>query len=140
MLIAGAIVLLATILAWKNGGEMLKGMLVPLGLLVFIAAGYGGFMQVNRPAHATALAERYQQDPEGSRTAEIARVENDCKNYRMMNFIWSTFCIAGIALVFLAGSGTWKGVGLGLIVLSSAGFVVDNFLHHRAEVYLEAIA
>ncbi|MBK8580729.1 MAG: hypothetical protein IPL86_02460 [Flavobacteriales bacterium] len=95
MLIAGAIVLLATILAWKNGGEMLKGMLVPLGLLVFIAAGYGGFMQVNRPAHATALAERYQQDPEGSRTAEIARVENDCKNYRMMNFIWSTFCIAG---------------------------------------------
>lgn len=140
MLIVGAVLLLASILAWRNGGEMLRGMLIPLGVLMLIATGYGGFMQVNRPAHATALAERYQRDPELSRTAEISRLQNDCANYRKMNMIWSTIFLTAIALIFLAGSGTWKGVALGLIVLSSVGFVVDNFLFHRAAVYLEAIA
>jgi len=140
MLIVGVIVLLASILAWRNGGEMLRGMLIPCGVIVLISTGYGGLMQVTRPAHATAFAQRYQQDPEVAKAVEIARVENDCTNYRMMNFIWSTICIAGITLIFLAGSDTWKGVALGLILLSSVGFVADNFLHHRAEVYLKAIA
>jgi len=140
MLVVGVIVLLATILAWRNGGELFRGMLIPLVLIILIATGYGGFMLTNRAAHAKHLAERYQQDPEGSRATEIARVENDCKNYRMMNFIWSAFFLAGIALVFIAGSASWKGLGLGLIVLSAVGFVLDNFLHQRAAVYLNTIS
>ncbi|MBK6943987.1 MAG: hypothetical protein IPH21_04750 [Flavobacteriales bacterium] len=80
MLIVGVIVFLASILAWRNGGEMLRGMLIPLGVIVLISTGYGGLMQVTRPAHATAFAQRYQQDPEGAKAVEIARVENDCTN------------------------------------------------------------
>lgn len=139
MLLVGAIALLATIFAWKSGGELLRGMLIPMVLIVLIATGYGGFMQIGRVAYVKDLAERYENDPEGSRAAEIARVQNDCKNYRMMNYIWSAFFVAGVALVFIAGSGTWKGLGLGLIVLSAVGFVLDNFLHERAAVYLKAL-
>ncbi|MEX1132983.1 MAG: hypothetical protein WEC15_07150 [Flavobacteriales bacterium] len=140
MLFVGAIVLVAAILAWKNGGEMLRGMLIPLGLIVFINVGYGGFMQRQRPGIVKQVSERYAVDPVSAQADEVARIEKDCRTYAMMNFIWSAFFIVGITLVFMAGANTWKGLGLGFIVLSAAGFVLDNFLHERAEVYLKAIA
>ncbi|MFZ1330821.1 MAG: hypothetical protein WAR83_01455 [Flavobacteriales bacterium] len=44
------------------------------------------------------------------------------------------------AIVLLATLIVWKGVALGLILWSSAGFVVDNFLYHREAVHQKAIA
>ncbi|NNK80205.1 MAG: hypothetical protein HKO93_01805 [Flavobacteriales bacterium] len=139
MLIAGVLALLAAIFAWKNGGEMLRGMLIPMGLIVLICGGYGGFMQNQRAGIITEVSKGFQEDAKVIRDAEIARISKECRTYKMMNYIWASMALVGVVILFMAGTNVWKGASLGIILLAATGFIVDNFLHGRAEVYLSEL-
>jgi len=139
MIVAGIMALIATFLAWKNGGEMLRGMIIPLVLITLMNLGYGSFMQSHRAGIAKQVAAQSEADPEGVKSTEYARISKDCKNYGLMNYVWTVMVAVGIILIFFSSSSSWKGAALGIILLASSGFVVDNFLHQRAESYLNAI-
>lgn len=139
MLIAGVIIAVAAIFIFINGNSMQKGMLIPLGLLLIMNLGYGGFLTLSRTDHAKKIQELHAANAQEAVSQELLKAERDNKTYSLLKPVWGGLIVVGIALFFFLSGDYWKGLSLGILALCTAGLIIDTFLHHRLEPYLEAL-
>lgn len=139
MLLAGAIFLVAGIFIFINNHTILKGTLIPLGLLLVILFGYGGFLSFSRPSHLTTVETGLKENAVSTIQTEYDKSMNDHKAYSNLKIVWC-FLIAGSALFYyFAPSDYFKGLSIGLVTLFLTAMIVDTCLHHRLIQYISGL-
>lgn len=139
MLSIGILTLVAGVWIFKADHPILKGMLIPLGLVTLIGIGYGGFLAFARPGHINKVATLYQTQPEQALQQELEKAERDHRNYTGIQKVWPVLiALAGLLLFFLHGD-YQRGLLIGLLVFFVFGLMLDTFLHHRLTPYLEVL-
>ena len=139
MVVAGIVALVSSILIFKGENQILKGMLVPLGLLALVGIGYGGFLGYSRPIHIVKAQETYQTNSEQAIVQELEKAERDNKNYTMIKKMWPVLIAVGALLLFFFHGDYARGLLVGLLVLFVFGLVVDTFLHQHLKPYIELL-
>jgi len=134
-------ILLAIYLAFIYSSEapLLRGMFIPIVLLMIITLGYGGFLAFSRPKHITTTLESYQQQKEQTIEKELKKAQTDNKNYTMLKPIWTILVVVSIILYFVLSQEYYQGLCLGLAELFIGAFLIDNFLHRRLQPYLSLL-
>jgi hypothetical protein len=139
MLAVGVVTLISVILIVRGENPILKGMLIPLGLIVLIGLGYGGFLSFSRPGHLVEVQKMYQNNPQQVISQELVKAERDNKNYTMIKKIWPILiAIAALLLYFLHGDYA-RGILIGLLMVFVFGLILDTFLHQRLQPYLNVL-
>lgn len=139
MLIIGVLVLVAAIAIFRSEHTLLRGMLIPIGLIVLILLGYGGFQVTSRPSHIDKVSQLYNEAPEKALEQELTKAQNDDKTYKTLKKVWVVLIVIS-ALLFLVFSSLYlKGLSIGLIALFLTGLMLDSTLHYRLQIYLEQL-
>lgn len=139
MLILGAIFAVLAIFIIRNNNEILKGMLIPMGLITLILIGYGSMQVIVRPKHVDTVAELYKTNPKQALDNELNKAKKDDKTYSMVPYFWFTGIAIAAIVFFLSSQYYYKGLGIGLIGLFLTMLILDSTLHHRLVIYLKAL-
>jgi len=139
MLVLGVIVGFAAFFVIRNNNEILKGMLIPLGLITLILIGYGTMQVIVRPKHIPKVEEMYKSNPKQALETELGKAIKDDKTYSMVPYFWFTgIAIAGF-IFFFTSQYYYKGLSIGLIGLFLTMLILDSTLQHRLVIYLKAL-
>lgn len=79
MLVLGIIILIISIFIFKSDHEILKGMLIPIGLILLILFGAGGFQIIGRLAHISKVENVFAQNPKQAIQQEYEKAIKDNK-------------------------------------------------------------
>ncbi len=139
MLAIGFVLLLAFIGILKGDQAILKGMIIPLGLMVLIQLGYGGMQVFYRPTHIGKVEKLIQENPQAALDKELAKAQNDDRVYTMAKRVWPILILLSIVLFFVFSSDYLKGLSVGLMALFMSILILDLVLHYRLETYLRAL-
>jgi hypothetical protein len=139
MLVIGVIVLIAAIAILRSDNSLLRGTLFPLGFIILIFFGYGGFQTFSRPSHINKVTEVYNENPEKAIEQELAKAQKDDRSYRNLKIVWSILIVLASLLFIIFSKDYFKGVSTGLIALFLTTLVVDSTLHYRLKIYLEQL-
>jgi len=140
MLGIGLLLLVAAVAIFKSNHLFFKGTLIPLGLLLVIMMGYGGFLAFTRPGHLQKVELLARENPQEAFNAEHAKAEKDNKAYTMLKPIWIGLILVTAGLYFVFPTYYLKGLSAGLISLFLAVFIIDSALHYRLAPYLQALS
>lgn len=140
IMFAIGIVVLALFLYVANFQDAFyKGMILPVGLLLLVLLGYGGFQITMRPKHINNVTTLSETNPKLALGQELEKAKKDDKSYSLLKPIWIVLFIASSILFFVISSSFWKGMSFGFALWFLTAFVFDMFLHHRLKVYLDAL-
>lgn len=139
MVVAGLLLILFLFFIFKNENTVLKGMFIPIALLMVLNLGYGSFVLYSRPKHLEVISKLYQQNKQKAIQKELIKVQADNRNYTIIKPIWAMFIIASTIIFFFIKNEYYKGLALGLIFLFVSFLLIDSLLHHRLKPYLEAL-
>jgi len=140
MVAIGILVLIAFIAVMRSQQPFLKGMLIPMGLLLVVTLGYGGFQIFGRPAHLMKVEQVYQDDPKNAQSMEYKKAVKDDKAYTTAKKVWPFLIVFSALCCYILVSPYLKGLSAGLIGLFLTTLIVDTILHHRLLVYLEYLS
>ena len=138
IMISIGLLFLTTFIAISRGEhELLRGTLLPLGLLITILIGYGGYILYSRPAHAKESIALYQTAQVEAIQQERAKHINDNKAGKtLMKFVYpSLILLATLALSFIPAP-FYKGMALGFIALFVSTFIIDNGFVTRSDSFI----
>lgn len=139
MIIVGLLVLIAGITILRSDHSILRGMLIPMGLMLLIFFGYGGYQTFSRPSHITKVTEIFNESPDKALEQEITKAQKDDKSYRNLRIVWVVLIVLASILYFFVSTDYLKGLSIGLIALFLTTLTVDSVLHHRLKIYLEQL-
>lgn len=139
MLAIGVIMLVGAIAIFRSDNTLLRGTLIPMGLILLIFFGYGGFQTFNRPTHIKKVTELFQENPAQAVEQEIAKAEKDHRNYSTLKVVWVVLIVLAAILYVFVSKDYFKGLSIGLIALFLTTLTVDSILHFRLKIYLEQL-
>lgn len=140
LMVGIAVLLLAAWIAiFRGQHEMLKGALIPLGLMVVALGGYGSYQVAARSNHIAKVQELAQNNPQEASQTEKAKAAKDHKAYSSLKVVWMVLIIVSVVLTFLWKADSLKGLGMGLIALFLTLLVLDSTLHHRLQHCMSAL-
>ncbi len=133
----GIVLLLVSFRIYSSQDELLRGTLIPLGLLILILVGYGGFILYDRPAHAKESIALYEESKAKAREQEKSKHSNDNKaGNNLLRYVYpALMAISAISLFFIK-SPYYRGMALGFIVLFVATYIIDNGFVSRSDAFL----
>ena len=120
----------------KSEHSLLKGTLIPLGLLLVVLIGYGSFMLYSRPAHAKAGMALYEKSETESLQTERAKHVNDNKAGNTLMKVYPILVIISMMPLFFNISDHYKGMGLGFAILFIALFIIDYGFVSRSNAFI----
>ncbi len=126
-------------LIFKGNNPILKGMIIPLSLLMIINFGYGGFLAFSRPKHIQTTTEAYNQQAPQVVQSELKKALTDNKNYTTLKPIWAILIVVSVGLFFFFTKEYYKGLSLGLMILFIGFLMIDSLLHNRLKPYLNTL-
>lgn len=122
---------------FKSQNELLKGTLVPLGLLVAVLVGYGGYITYSRPAHATQSIALYQKSqPEAIKKEKAKHINDNKAGKTLLKFVYPILMLLSVIALLLVSKHYYKGLALGLIVLFVSTYIMDNGFVSRSDAFL----
>lgn len=136
MILVGAVALVSSIIIFRGDNSILKGMLIPLGLVILIGLGYGSFLGFTREAHASKAIEMYQKNPEMAISQEFKKAQTDDGNYTMIKKLWPILMIISAVLLFFFHGDYARGLLIGFLLVFVIGLILDTLLHQRLQPYL----
>lgn len=139
MLVIGVILLIAAIAIFRSDNTLLRGTLIPLGLMLLIFFGYGGLQTFSRPAHINKVTEVYNENPDKAIEQEVVKAKKDNKLYRNLKMVWVILIALAAILYIFVSTDYFKGLSIGLVALFLTTLTVDSILHYRLKIYLEHI-
>jgi hypothetical protein len=139
MVVAGLLLVLCLFFIFKNENTVLKGMFMPIALLMVLNLGYGSFVLYSRPKHLEVISKLYQQNRQEAIQKELIKAQADNKNYTTIKPIWAIFIVTSTIIFFFIKNEYYKGLTLGLIFLFVSFLLIDTLLHHRLKPYLEVL-
>ncbi len=134
----GVLLIVAFIAILRSEHELLRGALIPLGLMLVILVGYGSFILYSRPAHAKESIALYEKTPEEARVKEEAKHINDNKAGKtLLRYIYPLLIIVS-ALILLIVPGTYfKGMAVGFIILFASIYIIDYGFVSRSDAFID---
>lgn len=136
MIAIGLFLSVAFIAIYRSENQLLRGSLIPLGLLLAILLGYGSFILYSRPAHAKEIIQLYQKNPKEAVKQETTKQINDNKAGKLLIRIYPILMlISVIAFIFVSAS-YYKGTALGFVLLFVSMFIIDNGFVSRSNAFL----
>jgi 4-amino-4-deoxy-L-arabinose transferase-like glycosyltransferase len=134
----GLILLFVFYSIFKVNNELLKGTLIPLGLLLAVLVGYGSYILTSRPAHAKQSIELYHTDKHNAITQEKAKHINDNKAGKtLIKYIYPGLILVSLIVLILSTSLYYKGLAIGCIFLFASTYIIDNGFVTRSDNFIE---
>lgn len=138
--IGGLVFLLLALVIWRTAtpGTIARGMLLPIAVLGVLGIVLGSFFLGRNNERLDRYPKEYAADGRAFMAEEGERIAAVHRTWPTVLIAWTVLVVAGLCLAFL-GSPTWKGVGLGLLLIGTAGHVADGLARERSRTYLERI-
>jgi len=132
----GVLLFIAVLWIIKGNNELLRGALLPLGLLLLVLIGYGGYILQSRPAHAESSVALYEESITEAVEAESAKHINDNKMGNTLLRIYPILMlVSAVALMFVA-TPFLKGMAAGFILLFLSIYVIDTGFVTRSNAFI----
>jgi hypothetical protein len=117
-----------------------KAMAFPLVAIAAIQIIVGATVFFRTAEQVATLQEQYTSSRAAFVAEETTRMHVVVKNFKAYKAIEIALLALGLALaVFLRRNGTWRAIGVGLVVQSSLMLVLDLFAERRADEYLRFV-
>ena len=139
MFFYGILLLASFVFIWKSNHEVLRGAMIPLGIVICVMLGYGGYLMASRPSFPHKLEQSFKKNQEQTINSELARLQKEDRTYSTLKLSWAMLILVS-AIIYLLVSGLyWKGLSIGLILLFLSGLATDTSLHYRLSKYMESV-
>lgn len=122
----------------KSINPLLRGMLVPLILLLMMNLGYGGYLVFKKPKNVAIIEQQSQKHPNQIEN-KLSELQKEGRSYATTKTIWAVLLIVSVFLYFVFARDYYKGVTLGFMVMFLGMLIIDAFLHHRLKEYVLAL-
>ncbi|WP_281614925.1 hypothetical protein [Flammeovirga sp. SubArs3] len=133
----GFLIFAVLVMILKSDNQLLKGSSIPLGLLITILIGYGGYIIYSRPAHVEKSVQLYNESNQEGIKAEITKHTNDNKAGKtLIKYVYPGLMLLSIIGLVLSQTPYYKGVALGIIILSVATYIMDSGFVKRSDDFL----
>jgi len=133
----GGLLLFALYSIFYSQNELLKGSLIPLGLLLIVLVGYGGYIFYSRPAHAKKSTALYQKSKEEAIEKEKAKHINDNKvGKTLLKYVYPIMIILSAIAWFFVSTQYYKGMALGFVLLFISTYIIDTGFVSRSDAFL----
>jgi hypothetical protein len=139
MIFLGVFIGVLAFLILRSNHEVLRGMLIPMGLITLILIGYGSMQVIVRPNHINKVTEVNKSNPKLALENELNKALKDDKTYSIVPYFWFVGIAIAALVFFLSTQYYYKGLGIGLIGLFLTMLILDSTLHHRLMIYLKSL-
>jgi len=137
MIGVGVLLLFALYGIFRSENELLKGTVIPLGLLLAVLIGYGGYILYSRPAHAKESIAQYQKEQTIAIEQERTKHINDNKAGKtLMRFVYPLLMIVSALALFILPSPYYKGMAVGFVLLFVSTYIIDYGFVSRSDAFL----
>lgn len=136
----GAVLLAIAVWAWRtHDGSFTAALAVTLGVLGLAFAGGGAFLAGKTPGQVAKLEADLGATPGPATEAEYQRMLRVNQLWPRAKLAWTVLTVAALALIMLAKRDWATGLGLALLMGTTALMAVDVFAERRAEPYTRAL-
>ncbi|MCF6296806.1 MAG: hypothetical protein L3J08_02300 [Flavobacteriaceae bacterium] len=139
LIILGVILLIASVFIFKGTNDILRGMLIPFGLILLIFLGYGAYQTFGQQSHLTKVTESYKENTKNTIQKEYEFAQKGDKSYTSLKPIWALLIVVSVALYFIVSKDYSKGLAMGLMLLFLTILILDSVMHYRLKTYLKGI-
>lgn len=137
----GVLLLVSFIAIIKNQNELLRGTLIPLGLLLTVLIGYGVYILYSRPAHVKQSISFYQQSEKEAISKEQAKHINDNKAGKiLMKYVYPSLLLLSVLALILLKTPYYKGMALGFALLFISTYIIDYGFVSRSDAFLSFLS
>lgn len=127
------------VLVFRCHPELIRGLVVPAGLIVLALLGYGVNLIVVRPRMLRQFEAAFRADRSEFRRAEAQRLLSLKRSLATNRGIWIALTAVCCVTFFFVPGLTFKALVAGLALAFVSAFVIDAALEHRAGRYYRAI-
>ena len=140
--VAGILFLLLAFAVWRVAapGTITRGMLMPLVVIAVLGSVAGPLLWRSNIERLVRLPQEYLADADALVARESARMEGVERMWMPLKITWTALIVLGLSLAFLGGRPTWKGVGLGILLIGALGHIVDGIASERSRIYVARLA
>lgn len=138
MLVVGILLSIAAWLILRSESSLLRGMLIPVALLVAMNLGYG-YVLISRPKTSSKTEVAYRQNQTQTLQRQLQKSTDDEKYYSSARPAWVLLTAVSVLLYFVFRSNYLRGLSLGLTAMFFGALLIDSFLHERLLVYIGAL-
>jgi len=122
---------------FRSQNELLRGTLIPLGLLLVILVGYGSYILISRPTHAKESISLFQQSKKEAFEKEKTKHINDNKAGKtLIKYVYPILMLVSVLALLLVPNQYYKGMALGFVLLFVSTYIVDNGFVSRSDAFL----
>lgn len=125
----------AVIISIRSQNILIKGMFIPLSLLLVINLTYGGYLLLTKTKTTKEIEMGYAKNAKQTLEKELASTEKSNKSYTTFKNIWASLIIISVLLYFISNKDYLKGLSLGFIFMFFALLAVDTHFHSRLKIY-----
>ncbi len=134
----GVIIIAILFYTWGNTPSA-KAMLFPLLVVGLMFSIIGGGMLYSNPKRMVEFPKAYEENPTAFIKSEKARVDEFISWYPKTRYIMAGLALIGLACFLFWATPIGRAIGIALILMALATFVVDHFSEERAEIYYKEI-
>ena len=140
IIVFGLVTCICAILFSKMGTTPnAKAMLFPLLIAGILFIAIGGGMLYSNPKRLVEFRKTYQENPAAFVQSEKDRVEVFTKWYPITRYIFAGLGVLGIVLFLFWDKPIGRAIGIALLLMTIATYVVDHFSEERAATYYQHI-
>jgi len=134
----GILLLVVFIAIFRSNNDLFRGALIPLGLLLVLLIGYGGYILQSRPAFASNSIEQFENSKEEAIVQTREKHINDNKAGKTLTkMVYPALMLAAVIALFFVTAPFYKGLALGFILLFVATYVIDSGFISRSDAFVE---
>lgn len=133
----GLILLFVVYSIFRSQNELLKGGLIPLGLLLVVLIGYGSYILYSRPAHARESIALYQRAKiEAIEKEKVKHINDNKAGKTLIKYVYPILMIISATALFILQSQYFKGMALGFLLLFVSTYIMDSGFVSRSDAFL----
>ena len=137
MIGVGILLLFVFYFIFRSQNELLKGSLIPLGLLLLVLIGYGGYILFSRPAHAKESIALFEKSKmEAIEKEKVKHINDNKAGKNLMKYVYPTLIILSALSLLFISSPYYKGMAIGFVLLFVSTYIIDNGFVSRSDAFL----
>ena len=140
MVVAGIVVLILSILAWRLGtSESAHAMIIPLLVVAVLFIGMGAGLAVNNKNRVQLFEQQCKESPQKFLESEKQRVEEFMKIYPQTIIVAAVMMVVGICVFAFCAAPWLRATALSLILVALMALTIDYFFKERGIIYQQEL-
>ena len=136
IVIAGGVLLILSILAWRFGiSESARATVIPLLVAAVLLIGLGAGLAFNNINREGQFEQQYKESPQKFLESEKARVDSFMKIYPQTIIVSSVMMVIGIFVFAFCFKPWLRASALVLILVALTALTIDYFSKERGVIY-----